>query len=64
MTTEAIATRPRFARSPHELVAAETRPRAWTVVKILGLVALTAVGAALATALVAGIALFTLLSFH
>ena len=64
MTTEAITTRPQFPRSPHELVATDATPRAWTVAKILGLVALTAIGAALATAIVAGVALFALLSVH
>ena len=64
MTTETARARPRFARPPHGHVAAEQPPRTWTLAKIVGLVALTAFAAALATATVAGIALFALLNMR
>ncbi|MDQ1511027.1 MAG: hypothetical protein QOG50_2871, partial [Actinomycetota bacterium] len=38
--------------------------RAWTAARIVGLVAATAFGVALATAVVVGTALFALLNFH
>jgi hypothetical protein len=38
-------------------------PRTWTTVRLLGLVLATALGVALATAVVAGTALFALLNF-
>ena len=58
MTAEAISTRPppmpRPARSAHALVLVEEPPRVWTVAKIGGLVAITAVSVALCAAIVAG----------
>ena len=62
MTKEPVPSRAELARSPHDLVSVEVAPRAWTVAKIGGLVALTALGAALAAAILAGGALFTILN--
>ena len=59
---DAHPTRAQFARSPHELVLTEAPTRAYTFAKIAGLLAITALGAALATAIVAGTALFALLN--
>ena len=66
MTTEAVPTRPPapagFARSGHELVLVDEPVRAWTLAKIVGLVAITAISAAVAVAIVAGGALFAILT--
>jgi hypothetical protein len=66
MTTEGVSTRPpppRLATSPHELVFVEEPTRAWTLVKITGLIAITAVSVALCAAILAGGALFAILNF-
>ena len=63
MPSEPDRTRPRLARSPHELVLVEHPPRALTIAKIAGLVAITTLGVALATAILAGGVLFAILSF-
>ena len=55
-------TRPEPARSTHAPVLVEEHRRAWTFVKIAGLLAITALGAALATAVILGAALFTALT--
>ena len=52
MTADAVSTRPAAPAldpraRPHELVLVEEPPRAWTVAKIVGLVAVTAVSTAL-----------------
>ena len=62
-TDPPVQARARHAGSPHQLVLTEHEPRAWTIVKLVGLLALTAFGAALATAILAGTALFALLNF-
>ena len=71
MTAEPVRTRPISthpepgrAGSPHTFVLVEEPARAWTIVKIVGLVALTALSAALATAIVLGGALFAVLNLH
>ena len=64
MTTRSAPTRPRRARSPQGYVLAEHPPLGWTVAKLVGLLALTAAGVAVAAAIVAGIALFALLNVH
>jgi hypothetical protein len=64
MTAEPTSTRPVLPRSPHEPVLVRQPPRTWTVFKISGLLALTALGVALGTAMVAGAALFTILNFR
>jgi hypothetical protein len=56
----APSARPPLPRSPHELVLIEEAPRALTLAKIAGLLAITTFGAALSTAIVAGTALFAL----
>jgi len=56
--------RPAGSRSVHGLVPVEEPSRAWTVAKIAGLVALTALSAALATAIVVGGALFAVLNLR
>lgn len=59
-TTTVPSARPQLTRSPHELVLIETVPRASTLAKIVGLLAITALGSAIATAIVTGTALFAL----
>ena len=61
-TADPFPARPRPARSPHELVLVEDAPRAVTMAKVAGLLAVTAFGAAIVTAIVAGIALFALVN--
>ncbi len=61
--TRPISTRPDSRRSQHGRVAVEAPSRAWTTVRILGLVAATSMCVALAIAVVAGTALFALLNF-
>jgi hypothetical protein len=63
-----ISTRPAPARRPYRvvpyrMVAADRPARLWTAVRIVTLVAATALCVALATAVVAGAALFALLNF-
>jgi hypothetical protein len=62
-TTEAGSARPSPALSAHGLVLIEEPPRVYTVAKIAGLLAITALGTAVLTAIVAGTALFALLNF-
>jgi hypothetical protein len=77
MTAEAVRTRPIPAQpepagadvaqplpasSPHSLVLIEEPVLAWTVAKIAGLVAITALSAALTAAIVIGAALFAVLT--
>src|SRR4029079_2863260 len=59
-SADAHSARPQLARAPHELVLTEEPSRARTFAKIVGLLAITALCAALATAIVAGTALFAL----
>ena len=61
-TTAPGSARPRPARSPHALVLIEEPQRAWTFAKLAGLLAITAMAAAIVTAVVAGSALFALLN--
>ena len=63
-----ISTRPAGSRRPYRvvpyrMVAADRPGRLWTAVRIVTLVAATALCVALATAVVAGAALFALLNF-
>ena len=63
-----ISTRPAGSRRPfrvvpYRMVAADRPGRLWTAVRIVTLVAATAFCVALATAIVAGTALFALLNF-
>ena len=58
-----ISTRPDSRRSKHGRVAVELPSRSWTAVRILGLLAATAVCVAIAIAVVVGAALFALLNF-
>ena len=65
---DAISTRPAGSRRPYRvvpyrMVAADRPGRLWTAVRIVTLVAATALCVALATAVVAGTALFALLNF-
>ena len=68
MTAEAVSTRPpstpRPAHSAHALALVEEPSRTWTIAKIGGLVAITAVSVALCAAIVVGGALFALLNLH
>jgi hypothetical protein len=68
MTAEAVSTRPpptpRPAHSVHALTLVEDPPRIWTVAKIGGLIAITAVSVALCAAILAGGALFAILNLH
>jgi hypothetical protein len=63
-----ISTRPATSRRPYRvvpyrMVAADRPGRVWTAVRIVTLVAATALCVALAVAVVAGAALFALLNF-
>ena len=63
-----ISTRPAGSRRPfqvvpYRMVAADRPGRLWTAFRIVALVAATAFCVALATAIVAGSALFALLNF-
>jgi hypothetical protein len=68
MTAEAVSTRPqpmpRPAHSAHALTLVEEPSRVWTVAKIGGLIAITAVSVALCAAILAGGALFAILNLH
>jgi hypothetical protein len=59
-----VSTRPSPPRRAHRLATVDLPARAWTAARIVGLVAATAFGVALATAVVVGTALFALLNFH
>ena len=56
------STRPAPVHSPHEVVLVEEPPRAWTLAKIAGLVAVTAATTALVAAVIAGGMLFTMMT--
>ena len=56
--TRAGGTQPAPVRSAHALVLVEEPVRAWTVVKIAALLAITALSAAMVAAIVFGAALF------
>jgi hypothetical protein len=60
--TRVHSVQPARPTSPHTLVLVEEPLRAWTVAKIAGLVAITALSAALAAAIVVGGALFAVLT--
>ena len=62
-TPEPLPARPAVRRSPHERVPVDLPPRAFTAARILGLLAATALCVAVATAIVAGTALFAILNF-
>ena len=62
-TDPPVQARARLATSPHELVRIEEMSCTWTIVKLAGLLALTTMGAAIATAILAGTALFALVNF-
>jgi hypothetical protein len=62
MAPAPVSTRRSRPRTSHRLVAVDLRSRAWTAARIVGLVAATAFAVALATAVVAGTALFALLN--
>jgi len=61
MTAEAVRTRP---SSPHSFAVIEEPARSWTLAKIAGLVAITALSAALTAAIVIGAALFAVLTIR
>jgi hypothetical protein len=63
MAPTPASARPSRPRSSHRLVGVDPPSRAWTAARIIGLVAATALGTALAIAVVAGAALFALMSF-
>lgn len=58
-----ITTRPDRRRNTHGRVAFVVPSRAWTTVRLVGLVGATAMCVAMATAVVVGTALFALLNF-
>jgi hypothetical protein len=58
-----ISTRPDSRRSQHGRVAVELPSRAWTTLRIVGLVATTAMCVAILSAVVVGTALFALLNY-
>ena len=62
MSEERVRPRPPIVRSPHELVPVDSPPRARTLAKIIGLVAIAALGTAFVVAIVVGSALFLLFS--
>ena len=62
MARAPVSTRPERPRVSHRLVGSPRPSRAWAGVRIVGLVVATALGAALATALVVGAALFALMT--
>lgn len=64
MTEERVRARPSPVSSPHQLVLVEQESPARTLAKIACLVAIAALGMTLAIAIVAGGALFALLSFR
>ena len=61
-TPDPVSARPAFPRGPHELVRVDRPRRSWTALRLTALVAATAICVALATAIVAGTALFALLN--
>jgi hypothetical protein len=63
MAPTPVSTRPSRPQSRYRLAEVDTRSRASTAARIVGLVAATAFGVALATALVAGAALFALMTY-
>jgi len=64
MSEERVRPRPPIVRSPHQLVPVDRPSPARTLAKIAGLVAVAALGTAFAVAIVAGAALFLLLSLN
>jgi hypothetical protein len=60
MTADPIPARPLRPRRPHRLVAVTHPRRAWTVTRLVVLVAATAAAVALTIAIVAGTAMFAL----
>lgn len=64
MTPLLFQARPPAARPPHRVVQVEEPPRALTLAKIVGLVALTTAGVALTIAVVAGAAVFAILNIR
>jgi hypothetical protein len=62
-TPERITVRAAPRRGPHDVVRVEMEPRSWTALRLAGLVAATAIGVAVLTAIVAGTALFAVLNF-
>ena len=67
MTAEAVSTRPPRRPDPRARPRAqlvEEPPRIWTLAKIGGLIAITAVSVALCAAILAGGALFAILNLH
>ena len=60
--TWTASSEPGLPRSPHALVLVDGPSRAWTILKITGLVAVTALSTALATAIILGGALFAVLT--
>jgi hypothetical protein len=63
MTETPVRRGPLLVNSPHELVAVEPSKPAWTLAKLAGLVAITAIGVTLLLAIVVGGVLFALLNF-
>ncbi len=62
MTEERASTRPPSVSTPHALVEAESQATALTLLKIMGLVAIAALGTAFAAGIVLGSALFLMFS--
>lgn len=62
-TPDPASARPELRRSPRAPVPVDLRSRGWTAAHLAGLVAGTALCAALATAVVVGSLLFALLNF-
>ena len=62
MAPTPVSTRRSLPRIPHGRSMVDLPPRAWTAARIVGLVAATALCAALAIALVGGTALFALMN--
>jgi hypothetical protein len=63
MAPDPVSTRRALPRNPHARVPVDLPSRGWAAVHLAGLVAGTALCAALATAVVAGCVLFALLNF-
>ena len=64
MTPLLFQARPPVARPPHRVVQIERPKHALTLAKIAGLVALTSLGVVLTVTVVAGVALFAILSIR
>lgn len=62
MTPDPVSARPERRRGPHELIAVDLPPKSWTALRLGALLAATAICVALATAIVAGTALFAVLN--